>query len=71
MKTSQSSSNESYRITLDAELVLSIREAIAIEQEQLEVDPHGNRWLILQDELAERLQEIGDMVVWEFKQLPF
>ena len=63
--------HESYRIALDAELVSRLKAAIELEQAQLAVDPQSNRWLEMQDELAERLEEIGNMIIWEFKQLPF
>ena len=64
-------STEKLYLHIDEELQQCIDKAIALEKQQLQHDPQSNEWLALQDELAERIQEIGDMIIWEYRQLPF
>ncbi len=66
-----SNKKQNLYIHLDEELTDAIDKAIELEQEQLQLDPNSNKWLAIQDELAERIQEIGDMIIWEYRQLPF
>ena len=62
---------EKLYLHIDEELQQCIGKAIELEKEQLKLDPHSNKWLAIQDELAERIQEIGDRVIWKYRQLPF
>ncbi len=66
-----SHTNGMYTLSLDSELTGMINVAIELEKAQLQLDPDSHQWHVMRDELAERVQEIGNMIIWEFKQLPF
>jgi len=58
-------------LRIDEELQQCIKAAIELETVQKEFDSFSNQWTRMQEELDERLQEIGNMVIWEFKEMPF
>ncbi len=60
-----------YTMILDPKLIEAINAAIEVEKQSLKKDPCSQEWFALRGELSERLEEIGVMLVWEFKQLPF
>ena len=64
-------STAQYTLRLGQAFIETIDHCIELEQRQQQLDPQSNPWLAIQDELAERLQEIGDMVIWEYRQAPF
>ena len=62
---------EVYAVQLSPVLVNTIKNVIEMEKKLLHIDPCSRQWFALQGELSEYLEEIGFMLTWEFKQLPF
>lgn len=64
-------STEKLYVHIDSDLQQCIDKAIALEKEQIHFDSHSNQWMDIQYELDERLQEIGNMIIWEYRHMPF
>ena len=71
MNTHTVSTVEEYRLLIEGDLLLLIREAIELEREHVNSEEYSHRRVNLESRLYDLYQEIGWSVVYDLKDLPF